>query len=64
MFDIQNYASFIAAILIFQLIPGPGTLAILTATARSGIEQGSVQLWGPCSEISPTWSGQSSAWLL
>ena len=26
MFDIQNYASFIAAIVIFQLIPGPGTL--------------------------------------
>lgn len=40
MFDIQNYASFIAAILIFQLIPGPGTLAILTATARHGIGAG------------------------
>lgn len=40
MFDIQNYASFIAAILIFQLIPGPGTLAILTATARNGIGVG------------------------
>ena len=40
MFDIQNYASFIAAIVIFQLIPGPGTLAILTATARDGIAAG------------------------
>lgn len=40
MFDIQNYASFIAAILVFQLIPGPGTLAILNATARDGIEAG------------------------
>lgn len=37
MFDIQNYASFIAAILIFQLVPGAGTLAILNATARNGI---------------------------
>lgn len=40
MFDIQNYASFIAAILVFQLIPGPGTLAILNATARNGVGAG------------------------
>ena len=36
MFDIQNYASFIGAILVFQLAPGPGTLTILNATARHG----------------------------
>jgi leucine efflux protein len=40
VFDIQNYASFIAAIVVFQLIPGPGTLAILNATARDGIRAG------------------------
>lgn len=40
MFDIQNYTSFLVAILVFQLIPGPGTLAILNATARSGISAG------------------------
>ncbi len=40
MFEIQHYASFVCAILVFQLIPGPGTLAILTATARSGIGAG------------------------
>lgn len=40
MFDIQNYGSFIAAILIFQLMPGPGTFAILNATARNGIGAG------------------------
>lgn len=40
MFDIQNYVSFIAAILVFQLIPGPGTLSILNATARNGIGAG------------------------
>jgi len=40
MFEIQNYPSFIAAIVIFQLIPGPGTLAILNATARNGIRAG------------------------
>ncbi|HOE42804.1 MAG TPA: LysE family transporter [Rhodoferax sp.] len=40
MFEIQNYASFVAAIFIFQLIPGAGTLAILNATARNGIGAG------------------------
>ncbi len=36
MFDIQNYTSFLIAILIFQLVPGPGTIAILNATAKNG----------------------------
>lgn len=40
MFGIQNYASFVAAVLVFQLVPGPGTLAILNATARSGVGAG------------------------
>lgn len=40
MFGIQNYYSFIVAILIFQLIPGAGTIAILNATARNGIKAG------------------------
>lgn len=40
MFDIQNYTSFIAAIVLFQVIPGPGTLAILNATARNGVGAG------------------------
>ena len=40
MFDIQNYYSFIVAILLFQLIPGAGTIAILNATARNGIKAG------------------------
>lgn len=40
MFEIQNYMSFLAAILVFQLIPGAGTLAILNATARNGIGVG------------------------
>lgn len=40
MFGIQNYGSFIGAIVVFQLIPGPGTLAILNATARNGTGAG------------------------
>jgi len=37
VFDIQNYSNFLAAIVVFQLVPGAGTLAILNATARNGI---------------------------
>ncbi len=40
MFGIQHYASFVGAVLVFQLIPGPGTLAILNATARGGLRAG------------------------
>ncbi len=46
MFDIQNYASFVAAILVFQLIPGPGTLTILNATARHGVGGGFAAVGG------------------
>ena len=46
MFDIQHYASFIAAVLIFQLMPGPGTLAILTATGRHGVRGGMAAVAG------------------
>lgn len=40
MFEIQNYTSFLLAILVFQLVPGPGTIAILNATARNGVGAG------------------------
>lgn len=40
MFEIQHYPSFVAAVLVFQAVPGPGTLAILNATARGGIGAG------------------------
>lgn len=46
MFEIQNYASFVAAIIVFQLIPGAGTLVILNATARNGIGAGLGSVWG------------------
>jgi threonine/homoserine/homoserine lactone efflux protein len=45
-FGIQNYGSFIAAIVVFQLIPGPGTLAILNATARQGVAAGMAAVLG------------------
>jgi threonine/homoserine/homoserine lactone efflux protein len=40
MFGIHNYASFVLAIVAFQIIPGPGTITILSVTARHGIRSG------------------------
>lgn len=40
VFGINDYASFVVAILVFQMVPGPGTIAILNATARHGIKSG------------------------
>jgi threonine/homoserine/homoserine lactone efflux protein len=43
---INNYTGFILAVLAFQIIPGPGTLAILNATARYGIGSGMAAVMG------------------
>ena len=45
-FGIGHYASFIAAVLVFQLVPGPGTIAILGATARGGHATGMAAVAG------------------
>jgi len=31
-----DYPAFIAAVLVFLMVPGPGTLAVLNAAARGG----------------------------
>ena len=49
MFGIQNYGSFIMAIVVFQLIPGAGTITILNATARNGIGSGMKAVFGTLS---------------
>jgi leucine efflux protein len=46
MFGIHHYPSFIAAVVAFQIIPGPGTLAILGATARGGVRAGMGAVFG------------------
>ncbi len=46
MFGIHNYTSFVLAIIAFQIIPGPGTLAILHATARHGVRSGMGAVFG------------------
>lgn len=40
MFGIADYGAFVAAILIFLLIPGPGNLALITSTGKGGIRGG------------------------
>ena len=49
MLDIQNYSSFIMAIVVFQIIPGAGTITILNATARNGISSGMKAVFGTLS---------------
>lgn len=46
MLDIQNYTSFVLAIVVFQIAPGPGTVAILNATARNGAVAGMAAVAG------------------
>jgi threonine/homoserine/homoserine lactone efflux protein len=46
MFGIGNYPSFVAAIVASQIIPGPGTLTILNATARHGVRLGMDAVFG------------------
>ena len=40
MFGIADYGAFVAAILIFLAIPGPGNLALITSTGKGGIAGG------------------------
>jgi leucine efflux protein len=40
MFGIADYGAFVAAIIVFLLIPGPGNLALITSTSKGGIRGG------------------------
>lgn len=37
---VADYASFVVAIIVFLLIPGPGNLALITSTSKGGIAGG------------------------
>ncbi len=43
---IADYGTFIAAILLFLLIPGPGNLALITSTGKGGIPGGMGAVFG------------------
>jgi leucine efflux protein len=40
MFGVADYGAFVAAIIIFLAIPGPGNLALITSTAMGGVRGG------------------------
>ncbi|MDM7942707.1 MAG: LysE family transporter [Hydrogenophaga sp.] len=40
MFGIADHGAFVAAIVVFLLIPGPGNLALVTSTGKGGIRGG------------------------
>ncbi|WP_422010987.1 LysE family translocator [Roseateles sp.] len=40
MFGIADYGAFVAAIVIFLAIPGPGNLALITSTGKGGVRGG------------------------
>jgi leucine efflux protein len=39
-FGIADYSSFVVAIIVFLLIPGPGNLALITSTSKGGVKGG------------------------
>ena len=46
MFGIADYPSFVAAIIVFLLIPGPGNLALITSTGKGGLRGGLAATFG------------------
>jgi leucine efflux protein len=40
MFGVADYGAFVAAVIIFLAIPGPGNLALITSTSKGGIAGG------------------------
>ncbi|MFN8954772.1 MAG: lysine transporter LysE, partial [Burkholderiales bacterium] len=40
MFGISDYGAFVAAIVVFLAIPGPGNLALITSTSKGGVAGG------------------------
>ncbi len=46
MFGITDFSAFCAAILLFLALPGPGTFALLTSTAKGGLRAGAAATFG------------------
>jgi len=46
MLGIADYGAFCAAILLFLALPGPGTFALLTSTAKGGFRAGAAATFG------------------
>ncbi len=46
MLGVADYGAFVAAILVFLAIPGPGNLALITSTGKGGIRGGLAATFG------------------
>jgi leucine efflux protein len=46
MLGISDYWAFVAAVLVFLALPGPGTFALLNATAKGGFRAGAAATFG------------------
>lgn len=46
MFGIADYGAFVAAVVVFLAIPGPGNLALVTSTAKGGVRGGLAATFG------------------
>ena len=46
MFGIADYGAFVAAIVLFLAIPGPGNLALITSTSKGGVRGGLAATFG------------------
>ncbi|MFC7409167.1 LysE family transporter [Hydrogenophaga atypica] len=46
MFGIADYGAFVAAIVLFLAIPGPGNLALITSTGKGGLRGGLAATFG------------------
>jgi len=46
MFGIADYPSFIVAVIVFLMIPGPGNLALITSTGKGGLRGGFASIFG------------------
>lgn len=46
MFGVADYGAFVAAIVVFLAIPGPGNLALITSTSKGGIRGGLAATFG------------------
>ena len=46
MFGVADYGAFVAAVIIFLAIPGPGNLALITSTGKGGIRGGLAAILG------------------
>ncbi|MDE1950830.1 MAG: LysE family transporter, partial [Burkholderiales bacterium] len=46
MFGVADYGAFCAAILVFLMLPGPGTFTLLTSTAKGGMRAGAAATLG------------------